>query len=205
MAKISKDWEQDLEDLMDMDEDEFDDGFVSIPEYEGYTIENESAALWAIDKIKHCQEIRDNDQAFCKAEAKRYHDMMKRIHDKADDRYHHRTDNLMLALDKYFEQLPQIDQKSQRKVEIAGHILAKKKPKASIVRTDEDKVTLYAIENHPDLVEYKTQWGELKKHLEVGENGAIIDTSSGQVVDPEQGLAVETSDEELVIKYRKEQ
>lgn len=106
-------------------------------------------------------------------------------------------------LRELFEQVPQSETKTQRKVQLINGDVVVKKAKVDFEK-DATKLLEWAKENQrEDLINKKEvlsfKWAEFKKNLTIVED-SIIDAETGEMLEID-GLGVVTKAEELEIKY----
>nr|WP_302600292.1 host-nuclease inhibitor Gam family protein [uncultured Cellulosilyticum sp.] len=106
-------------------------------------------------------------------------------------------------LRELFEQVPQSETKTQRKVQLINGDVVVKKSKLDFEK-DATKLLEWAKENQrEDLINKKEvlsfKWADFKKNLAI-EDENIIDTQTGEMLEID-GLGVVTKAEELEIKY----
>ena len=106
-------------------------------------------------------------------------------------------------LRELFEQVPQSETKTQRKVKLLNGDVVVKKAKLDFEK-DTDKLLKWAKDNNrDDLITKKEvlsfKWADFKKDLVPTENG-IIYVETGELLDIE-GLSTITKTEEMEIKY----
>lgn len=106
-------------------------------------------------------------------------------------------------LRELFEQVPQSETKTQRKVKLLNGDVVVKKAKLDFEK-DTDKLLVWAQMNgRNDLINKKEvlsfKWADFKKDLEPTEDG-IIYLETGELLDVE-GLSTITKSEEMEIKY----
>lgn len=114
-----------------------------------------------------------------------------------------KKEGLQRELRFLFEQVPQSETKTQRKVKLLNGDVVIKKAKEEFVK-DTDKLVEWAkANNREDLVNRKEvlsfKWADFKKRLVPTEHG-IIDADTGETLHIE-GLTTVIKEEELEIKY----
>ena len=119
------------------------------------------------------------------------------------DSLNSRKEYLMTELRTLFDQVPHKETKTQAKVTLlSGDVVVKK----ATVKLDYDKKVLLENAEQTGLGEYITtkevkdfDWASLKAKLEIQEDGSIINTETGEVLEIE-GLGVLPVAEQVVIK-----
>ena len=106
-------------------------------------------------------------------------------------------------LRELFEQVPQSETKTQRKVQLINGDVVVKKPKLDFEK-DATKLLEWAQKNNREVLINKKEvlsfkWTDFKKNLVI-EDEHIIDTQTGEMLERD-GLGVVTKSEELEIKY----
>lgn len=106
-------------------------------------------------------------------------------------------------LRELFEQVPQSETKTQRKVKLLNGDVVVKKPKLDFEK-DADKLLVWAQMNgRNDLINKKEvisfKWADFKKNLVTTEQG-IVDVETGECINID-GLKPITKAEEMEIKY----
>lgn len=114
-----------------------------------------------------------------------------------------RREKLQMQLRVLFEQVPQSETKTQRKVKLLNGDVVVKKPKLDFEK-DGDKLLEWAKANNRDeLINRKEvltfKWADFKKHLIPTECG-IVDVETGETLEID-GLIPIIKSEELEIKY----
>lgn len=166
--------------IMTDDEEEI----YSAAEYEdqGFVINNDNKASWALKVIKQEQE---ETERFLRTADKQIEELTKKKEAlKADlDR---RTGYLKGLLYRYFETVPHKETKTQQTYKLLDGQLVFKKPSVKIVKPEDDATLIsYLEQNQPELVEIvkKAAWGEFKKNLTITDDGGVVDMATGEKLD----------------------
>ena len=118
---------------------EIEDAYNDQEIQEGFTIDNDKTANWAIKKIKEEQEEHARLQAIIDDElaelTKKQEEINKRLENK--------TAYLKSLLYLYFEKVPHKETKTQSSYKLLDGSLVFKKPSISIVRPDNDQLVAY--------------------------------------------------------------
>lgn len=144
---------------------------------EPFTIDNDSKADWAVEKIKA-------EEAEFKRLEKIYFDRLKEMNEKMkelEDRRDRRTYNLKtLLLAYYYEAGPTKTTKTTATRELISGKLVMKKQQPEYVRDETDMIA-WAETTAPDFVriEKKISWGELKKQVTLSGEDVLYE---GEVV-----------------------
>jgi hypothetical protein len=148
-------------------------------EVEGFHIDNDTKAEWALSKIK-----AERDEALkyaftCKEIARTYDNKAKEAMDKAAQK----TSGLEGMLRVYFDSVPHKATKTQETYKLPGGVLKKKFGTVEFVRDDKVLVDFLKSNNYTDYLEtkYFPKWAELKKDVTV--SGNLVINDSGEVVE----------------------
>lgn len=127
-------------------------------------------------------------------------DFLRRQQDEACRKFSSYQDRINYLLSNYVLNEVDEDDKKETKTQIKyalarGTIVVSKPIKKLEKPTDEITIA----EKFPEFVQQipKLQWAELKKNLEIDENGQVIDKRTGQVVD---GIPVSEAPQAVAIK-----
>lgn len=149
---------------------------------EGFVIDNDNKANWAIKKIKEATAEADRLLAIVAAEREELDAKEQAIEDKLEND----TKYLKSLLYGYFETVESKETKTQKSYKLLDGSLIFKKPAMKIVKPEEDTALIdYLEKNAPALVETvkKPAWGEFKKTLAVSDAGEVLDTNTGEILD----------------------
>ena len=153
-----------------------------INEQEGFTIDNDQKANWAIKKIR--EEIAEADRlkAIIIAERESLAEKEKAIDEKLDNE----TKYLKGLLFRYFESVKHKETKTQETYKLLDGSLVFKKPSVKIVKPEsDDQLVSYLEQGQPDLIDTikKPRWGEFKKNLTLTDDGEVVDMATGEKLD----------------------
>ena len=151
-------------------------------EQEVFVIDNDNKANWAIKKIRESAAEADRLRAIITAEREDLDAKEKAVNDK----FEQETSYLKTLLYQYFNTVAHKATKTQESYKLLDGSLVYKKPVVKIAMPDDDeKLIAYLEENAPMLVKTvkKAAWGEFKKNLIISDNGEVVDTTTGEVVD----------------------
>jgi len=145
---------------------------------EGFKIDSDSLAEWALNKIKDAEAERDRLNAVSSEKIAFY---TNNIEDN-NRRCEHETSFLKGCLRAYFESVPHKETKTQETYKLPSGTLTWKKPKMDYERNDEELLK-YMKETHPEFVVTKESidWAEFKKNIAVID-GTAVDTENGVVI-----------------------
>lgn len=146
---------------------------------QGFVIDNECKADWAIERIK---EERQRLELFKQAARSRIEELEQKIllqKEKCDQR----IAILLEALNTYLDTAPAKKTKTQCSLELPSGKLVRKLAKTDYQK-DEEKLLMYLGENAPEYVkmEPKAMWGEFKKCLMIVD-GQVMRADTGEVLD----------------------
>lgn len=143
-----------------------------------FLIDTPEKADWAVKKIKEAQRRREIFLQVCDAAEEKI--ALKR--QEAERAYEAETGYLSQQLDRYLDELPYKDTKTQRSFPLPSGKLVRKKPKLDYQKR-EDELTAYLLSRGEYIKqEPKIQWGELKKILTVVD-GVVIRQDTGEQVE----------------------
>lgn len=123
---------------------------------EGFVIENDMQAEWAMKRIQEAQQERERMAAHYKSQ-------LEAIDRQTADRVEH----LICLLADYFERVPHRATKTGiEKYKLPSGEL-ERKPAGIDYRRDDDALLAWCRENHPDWVRVKEEpsWEEIKKQI----------------------------------------
>lgn len=149
---------------------------------EGFAIDNDAKANWAIKKIKEATAEADRLKAIVKAEREELDAKEQAI----DDKLENDTKYLKSLLYGYFETVEHKQSKTQESYKLLDGSLVFKKPTLKIVKPEDDSALVaYLEKSAPEYVETvkKAQWGEFKKALTITDDGEVVNTATGEKVE----------------------
>lgn len=142
-------------------------------ERNGWSIEDDQAAEWALQKIKDAQADCDRWERYYAAMA-----------EKARNNAQHTIEYMRGRLQEYFQKVPHKRAKTQEKYSLPSGDLIMKTPKLEYV-PDYDKLVEWLKENGlADEYVKRTEtpaWGEYKKRLDVDDAGEVYDKQTGRL------------------------
>lgn len=147
---------------------------------QGWSIQNDSAADWAVRKIHAEREELERLEKIARAEVDRIAETIA----AARLRYKGRTAFLTSKLREYFGHVPHKETKTTEKYQLLSGALVYTKPAKTY---DKDDAALLAFLKESGRTEFiKTTeapaWGEYKKRLEIVGDHAV-DTETGEIVE----------------------
>ncbi|MBR5678015.1 MAG: host-nuclease inhibitor Gam family protein [Paludibacteraceae bacterium] len=150
-------------------------------EEEVFVIDNDNKANWAIKKIRESAAEADRLKAIITAEREDLDSKEKAVNDK----FEQETGYLKTLLYQYFNTVAHKATKTQETYKLLDGSLVYKKPTIKIAMPDDEKLVAYLEQNAPMLVKTvkKAAWGEFKKNLTISDDGNVVDTTTGEVVD----------------------
>lgn len=152
---------------------------------EEFIVDNDRKAEYCMKKIKAAQDEHDRLMELVKIEREELNKKAEEIEKHLESE----TGYLKSLLWKYFEKVDSKETKTQRSYKLLSGSLVYKKPQTKIVKgTDEAWDTAligYLESTQPELIETvrKPAWGEFKKNLVIGDDGKVVDMSTGEVLD----------------------
>jgi len=159
----------------------------TVPENEGFVVDNDVKAEWALKKIA---EERMESQRYinvCREMISDYEDKIRKAMKTLD----RKTSYLVLQLNEYFRKVEHRRTKTQETYRLPGGIL-KLRMQNPEFELDEEKLISFLKNNDMDnYIEIKeiVKWGELKKAVYI--SGGRIVTEDGQVI---EGVTVKERD-----------
>ena len=150
-------------------------------ENEGFVIDNDNKANWALKKIREATAEADRLKAIITAERDELAEKERKINEKLD----HDTSYLKGLLYGYFETVEHKATKTQESYKLLDGSLVYKIPTRKIAKPDEDKLVAYLKTNAPELVKTveTAAWGDFKKTLALADDGTVVNTETGEVLD----------------------
>ncbi len=160
-------------------------------EAEGFVIDNDQKADWAVRKIAEADAEFERMDAWYKSQI----EAVKKQHDDT-------VAFFTGLLSGYFAQVPVKDTKTMQKYALPSGELIRSKEKQDFKAVDNAVLLGWCQENDPTLVavEMKPAWAEIKKRLTMTDNG-VVDTETGMIVD---GVELITKPEEFKIRVKGE-
>lgn len=146
--------------------------------YEGFVIDDDSKAEWALEKIKEAYDEHDRLMALVVAKQIELENKEKAL----DKKLEKETSYLKYMLDQYMETVKCNETKTQKSYKLLSGKLIHKF--GGIEYKKDDKALLeWVEENRPMLVKLKASvdWEEFKKELTI--NGEEIITADGEVLE----------------------
>ena len=150
-------------------------------ENEGFVIDNDNKANWALKKIREATAEADRLKAIITAERDELAEKEKQINEKLD----HETGYLKGLLYSYFETVEHKATKTQESYKLLDGSLVYKIPTRKITKPDDEALVAYLKQNAPELVKTveTPAWGEFKKALMVADDGTVVNSDTGEVLD----------------------
>lgn len=161
---------------------------------EGFVIDNDKKAEWALKEIKAAQAEHDRLERLI-ADSMAELDEKRKENDKQLER---NTSFLKWALAEYMESVTCKETKTQKTYQLLTGKLVKKNPTLDYVR-DDDTLLAWCNDNMPDAIKIKTSvdWQNLKPLLTVTDGGTVC-TAAGEIV---EGVSVEERPAKFDIKF----
>ncbi len=142
-------------------------------ENDGFVINDDSAAEWAIRKIGQRRADTETMKTHFAAQM-----------DKIAQRNQNAENILTAKLAEYFSTVPKRETKTQQKYILPSGELIRKQQQPEYQRDDDALVRWLESSGMEELIERKPKplWGELKKQCAVQEDGSVVDAQSGEIV-----------------------
>lgn len=150
-------------------------------EDQGFVINNDSRATWALKVIKY--ETEETERLLKIADQQI--EQLRKKKEEIVGSLERRTGYLKSLLYNYFKTVPTKETKTQQSYKLLDGSLVFKKPSVKIVRPEDDAALLsYLEQGQQELIEVirKPAWGEFKKNLQITEDG-VVDVATGEKLD----------------------
>lgn len=151
-------------------------------EQEGFVIDNDQKASWALKIIKAETDEAGRLMQIADSQIEELVNKKMEIKEKLD----HKTGYLKSLLYRYFETVQHKETKTQESYKLLDGQLVFKKPSVKILKPEDDTALIgYLEQNQPEMVETvkKAAWGEFKKSLTITDDGGVVDMATGEVLD----------------------
>jgi len=148
-------------------------------ETEGFVIDNDQKAEWALRKIREHRADSNRMAMVCNAEIERY----ERIRKEAEDKCARDCAYLESLLYAYFVTVPHKATKTQESYKLPTGALKKKIQGPEYVRADADILAWLNEQGMSDYIEVKPslKWGELKKVITANGETAVY-PETGEII-----------------------
>ena len=149
------------------------------PGCEGFKIDNDQKAEWALAKIREEQAEAQRIMNVCKSMILHYEEQMK----KAEEGLEKKTAYLRSQLEQYFDSVEKRRTKTQEVYKLPSGTLRRKYPGPQFKRDDDALVKWLKERNMKDYIKVKetADWANLKKAIQVVGNKAVDE--NGEVVE----------------------
>lgn len=163
---------------------------------EGFKIDNDNAADWAIKKIREEEEERDRLIAIAAAQIEALNSRIEDLNKYCESK----TGYLRSLLIEYFNTVPHKETKTQETYKLLSGSLVFKKPSVKIVHDDERLLEYLKANAGIEFIKVKESidWASFKSELVITDDGKVVDTGLGIVVD---GCTVEEVPASFSVKY----
>ena len=143
-----------------------------------FKVTNDNEAEWALDQIREVLSERDRLIEIAKNKISELNSQI----DALNEKYENKTSYLKGLLGEYFMTVKHKETKTQESYQLLTAKLVMKKPSVKIVHDDEKLMEIY---DGTELIDIKKsfKWGEFKKDLKIMDDGSVVDTVTGEVVD----------------------
>ncbi len=151
----------------------------SVEENEGFVIESDLVADWALKRIAQARKERDRLVELAEEEIKLLEDSIKRIKEKCDND----TAYLESALSKYFNKVDHKITKTKESYKLLSGSLVLKKGTIKTVYDDSELLSYLKESGQHEYVDTteKAKWGEFKKTLNITPDGVF--TEDGEIIE----------------------
>ena len=149
------------------------------PGCEGFRIDNDQKAEWALAKIREEQAEAQRIINVCKSMIMHYEEQIK----KAEEDFEKKTAYLRWQLEQYFDSVKKRRTKTQEVYKLPSGTLRRKYPRPELKRDEGKLVTWLKERNMNEYVKVKetVDWANLKKTIKVAGNKVVDD--NGEVVE----------------------
>ena len=146
-----------------------------------WSIQDDGAADWAVQKIKDERAERDRLLALCAEKISFYEGQARSIKERCETR----TGILLARLEEYFATIDPKETKTQRKYKLISGDLVQTKAKPQMEYEDAELLEWLKTSGHREFIKTteKPAWAEFKKGLTVDTENGIVTTPDGEVVD----------------------
>lgn len=161
---------------------------------EGFVIDSDMKAEWALRKIREAQDERDRLLSLADLERARIDAEVKSI----NDRFDRDTGWLKSQLEQYFDSVVHKVTKTQERYQLLSGCLVRKKATVKYVR-DNDAMIQWLKDNQMNefiKTTYSPDWENLKKHTSLSEGQVVLD--SGEIV---EGVTAEIVPDEFTVSF----
>ena len=160
-----------------------EEAIYSAAEYEdqGFVINNDSRATWALKVIKY--ETEETERLLKIADQQI--EQLRKKKEEIVGSLERRTGYLKSLLYNYFKTVPTKETKTQQSYKLLDGSLVFKKPSVKIVKPEETKLIEFMENNgYEKLVETKksAKWADFKKEIQIKDGQVILD-DTGEVLD----------------------
>lgn len=164
-------------------------------ENEGFVIDNDVKAEWALKKIAEEKEESQRYINICDSMITEY--TIKKL--QASEKLKSKTSYLISQLQKYFESVPHKSSKTQETYKLPSGTLKKKLPTFEYER--DEKVLGEFLKNNGFVDDYevviKPKWNELKKAIKI-QGDKVVSAETGEII---EGITVQEKPATFLIEY----
>lgn len=145
---------------------------------QGFVIDNDSKAEWALKKIKEAYDEHDRLMALVVEQEV----LLERKEKALDEKLEKDTNYLKHLLNQYMDDVKCKETKTQKSYQLLTGKLVRKQGTVAFEK-DEDALLEWTKQNRPNLIKIKASvdWAELKKELTI--NGEEIITADGEILE----------------------
>lgn len=163
---------------------------------ENFKITDDKTADWAVGQIAVREAERDRLIKLANDEIADLVSKCRELETKCDND----TAYLRSCLIEYFNTVPHKETKTQESYDLLKGKLVFKKPTIKI-NHDDEKLIEWLAETEYVETKKSLKWGEYKKNLTVNDDGVVIDTETGEVV---EACTVEEVPASFSIKFKED-
>lgn len=164
------------------------------PQEEGFIVDNDKKAEWAVRKVKEAQDERDRLLELVAARKEELAEQERRI----NEQYAKATEYPMAQLSQYMSMVKTKQTKTQETYQLLSGKLVHKYGTADYKRDDAQVIAWCKANGHQELVKTKEElsWAELKKTITAQDEVAV--SEDGEVI---PGITVERKPDKFEIKF----
>jgi hypothetical protein len=153
-----------------------------------FIVSDDFKAEWTLKRISEDRAETQRMISVCENMINEYQAKIEKL----TEQHNKRTSYLESQLQRYFNEVPHKETKTQETYRLPSGTLKLKKPAPEFVRDEEELLRYMESHNYQDFIQVKksVKWSELKKDL-VADGKYAVDKETGQIV---QGITVQERD-----------
>lgn len=161
-----------------------------IPQDDGWVIENDQQAEWAIKKIEDSEAELEKWRSFYLGRVAALEEEYSRLYE-----------TMRRKLADYFQTVPHRETKTQFKYSLPSADLIQRKAKETWERDDSRLIEWLKENNYSESIKVSTSvnWKAAKEHLEVDESGTVVDKDTGEIC---EAVTFKTEPGEFVLSIK---